>query len=139
MLISWQAAANGSYWLNIEVGGLDLTWLVDSGLVDPLDRVGFEVEPAIYDQLLWGGRFKRFQSRYYRTATGQMRKTESGLTNTQLIDPVSRQRVGPVAEVLVSRAQPGTPNRAGVVFFHRLVGLTVCWDLHQRTWSIDVP
>ena len=47
----YPAAADGRYWLGISVGGTVVSCMLDTGLVDPLHRIGFELEHAIYDQL----------------------------------------------------------------------------------------
>lgn len=121
-LVSWKAASSGHYWIDVALGNREIPWMVDSGLVDPLNRVGFELDPAIYDQLQRTNLFQRYQLRTHRDSSGRLRLTESGLATAQLVDPVTRQRVGPVVQVYVSRGRLGVASRVGVVFFHRLSG-----------------
>jgi hypothetical protein len=37
------------------------------------------------------------------------------------------------------RGAPGVPDRVGVVFFHRLHGCRVLWELDSRTWCVEYP
>jgi hypothetical protein len=113
--------------------------MVDSGLVDPLHRIGFEMDPVWYDQLKQAGQFQRFQYRDRRDASGRMVRTESGLISAQLIDPATQQPVGPVVAMYVSRGNVGIPSRVGLVFFHSLHGCNVIWDLGGRIWCIQYP
>jgi len=39
----------------------------------------------------------------------------------------------------VCRGVEGVPNRVGVVFFHRLAGCRVHWELDSRNWRVEVP
>ena len=113
--------------------------MVDSGLVDPLGLIGFELEPSVYDSLDQGGFLTQIQTRRSRNASGQYSHAKSGLTNAQLLDPVTGQPVGPSVQLYVSRGKQGLPNRVGVVFFHRLKGCRILWDLDSRTWWIEYP
>jgi hypothetical protein len=67
-----------------------------------------------------------------------MRK-EVGLVSAQLVDPLTRMRVGPVVDAYVSEGAPGLPSRLGLVFFYRLIGCQVHWDLEQRVWCVEYP
>jgi hypothetical protein len=113
--------------------------MIDLGLVDPRHDVGFELEPAVYDQLKAGGWLSRFQYRFRRDANGQISRSESGLTFTQLFDPTASQAVGPVAHLHICRGVFAVPNRVGVVFFHRLAGCKIYWELDHRTWTVEFP
>jgi hypothetical protein len=135
----WQAAADGRYWVYVALGRQELAVMVDLGLVDPTDRVGFEVEPGIYNALKQGGQLSRFTRRSRRDASGQIAWFDTGVATAQLIDPVSRQRMGPVVSVWVACGAAGVPSRVGVVFFHHLTKCEVLWELDQRTWEIRCP
>jgi hypothetical protein len=41
--------------------------------------------------------------------------------------------------VYVIRGKPGVPDRVGVVFFHRLKGCRVLWDLDAQSWCVEYP
>jgi hypothetical protein len=137
--VSWQASVTGHYWIDVAVGNQDLRWMVDTGLVDPLNRVGFDLEPSVYDQLKVSGQFQRIQYRNYHDASGGLVQRESGLITAQLIDPHSHQRLGPVVATFVARGFPGVPSRVGLVFFHGLKGCRVIWNLERKTWDIEYP
>jgi hypothetical protein len=66
-------------------------------------------------------------------------QTESGETNAQLIDPITRQPVGNPVVTWVLRGTKGVISRVGVVFFHHLTGCRVDWDLDTRNWCIEYP
>ena len=46
---TWQCSANGRYWLDVLVGSLQVSLMIDTGLVDPEQRVGIELEPHLFD------------------------------------------------------------------------------------------
>jgi hypothetical protein len=136
---SWRATADGRYWVDVELGNLNLRLMIDLGLLDPLDQVAFEVEPAIYDLLKRSGQLAQSHIRNWRNASGRSTKTEVGLIESRLIDPVNGQPVGPVVLKYVNRGTLGVPSRVGVVFFHSLSGCKVIWDLDNRMWSVEYP
>jgi len=133
----WQAAVDGRYWMGVAVGSIDLSVMVDLGMVDPLHRIGFEVEPSIYDHLQKTGQLTSFQRRSRRDSSGHSVPTESGSTTAQLLDPLSKKRIGPLVSLFVSRGTSGVPSRVGVVFFHSLIGCKVLWDLTSQSWCVD--
>jgi hypothetical protein len=135
----WPAARDGRYWIDVALGNLELPLVVDTGLSDTRHWLGFQVDPAIYDQLKRTGQFVHIDHRTWRDASGRSTRTEAGLTSAQLIDPVSRRRVGPVVRVYVNRGAPKVPNRVGLAFFHRLHGCRVLWELDSRTWCVEYP
>lgn len=137
--LSWQAAADGRYWIDVTIGGRPVRVMIDLGLVDPSYRVGFELEPAFYDDLKLSGLLSRFQFRFRRDANGEITRSESGLAVAQLVNPNTMQVVGPALELHVCRGAADIPSRVGVVFFHRLAGFTVHWDLGSRTWRMYYP
>src|SRR4051794_34236959 len=128
MVLTWHCTADGRYWIDVAVGSVDCRLMVDTGIVDPRDQVGLEIDPAIYDRLKQTGQFSHYMRRSRRDASGIVRVFEIGQTTAQLIDPVGRVRVGPVADVYVLRGAAGVPDRVGLVFFHRLTGCRVNWD-----------
>jgi hypothetical protein len=135
--LSWQAAADGRYWMDVAIGSRPVRVMIDLGLVDPAQRVGFELEPALYDELKRSRQLSRFEFRFRRDANGEITRSESGLVHSQLIDPQLSRVVGPLTNLYVCRGSPGIPNRVGVVFFHCLVGSIVYWDLSARTWRVQ--
>lgn len=135
----WPGTPDGRYWIGVCVGNLPLRVMIDLGLVDPRDLVGFELDPAAYDQLRQAGHLSRFQSRSRRDASGRVVQSESGLTTAQLICPITRQCVGPTVQLYVLRGFSCVPQRVGVAFFHRLSGCRVFRDLSGREWCIDCP
>ena len=137
--VTWRGEPDGRYWIDVLIGGESARTMVDLGLVDPLQAVGFELEPAFYDGLKHAGDLTRFQYRFRRDASGQIAGGETGRTQAQLLHPVTRQAVGPVVRLHVSRGAPGVPSRVGVAFFHALLGCQVHWDLTDRTWCIGLP
>src|SRR5438552_1086484 len=56
----WQAATDGTYWLDVALGSLELSLLIDTGFVDAHQRIGFYLEPNPYDQLRQSGAFAQF-------------------------------------------------------------------------------
>ncbi len=135
---SWQAA-RGSYQIDLIVGNRGIQAMIDLGLVDPLDLVGIELQPAVYDGLKQSGQIVRYLRRSHRVATGVRVAAESGLTTAQLVDPLSQHPIGPLVQLYVTRGAVGVQSRVGVVFFHRLSGCRVSWDLDARTWTIEYP
>jgi hypothetical protein len=131
----WHASADGRYFIDVVVGTHNLRVMVDSGLIDPLNLVGFELEPSIYDQLS----LTNTRMRLSRNAGGSYSHRASGLGSAQLVDPLSGQAIGPMVQVYISRGNPGLPNRVGAVFFHRLKGCRIIWELDTRTWCIEYP
>lgn len=44
--VSWQAAADGRYWIDVIIGEQPVQVMIDLGLVDPAHVVGFELDPG---------------------------------------------------------------------------------------------
>ena len=65
--------------------------------------------------------------------------SEAARVTAQLLDPGRTTPVGPAVQVEVMRGAPGVPSRVGVVFFHRLTGCRVVWDLGARLWCVEYP
>src|SRR5262245_9844089 len=124
----WHASTDGRYYIDVAIEGYKLRVMVDSGLIDPLNLVGFELEPSIYDQL----NLTNNRMRLSRNAGGSYSRRASGLGSAQLVDPLSGQGIGPIVQVYASRGSPGLPNRVGLAFFHRLKGCRIIWDLDIR-------
>lgn len=68
--VCWQVSPDGSYWIDVNVGAHDCAVMVDLGLVDSKNELGFVLEPASYDQLKNVGRLDHFRSRLSRDASG---------------------------------------------------------------------
>jgi hypothetical protein len=136
---SRRAAPDGRYWIDVAVGTYELLLMVDLGLTDQRNQVGLELDPVTHDRLKLAGAFSRYGRRLWRDARGRSTHTETGLTTAQLIDPVTRQRVGPAVSVYANKGFGGVPARVGVVFFHLLGGCRVIWALDTQTWTVDYP
>jgi hypothetical protein len=137
--VSWKAAANHRYWIDVTLGNRVLCVMVDVGLVDHRGQVGFEVDPVLFRELRQASQFTHILWRSRRDASARVAFSPTGLLTARLHCPVQRQPVGPAVPIYVSRGAPGVPSRVGVVFFHRLQGCRVIWDLDQRTWSVEYP
>lgn len=137
--LTWSANPAGAYWIDVAVGNLPLRLMVDTGLTDPRNAIGFALEPAIYEQLKQAQQLSHFRSRVTRDASGRYSTVETAEATAQLLDVGKVQHVGPLARLYVSRGAPGVPNRVGVSFFHHLSGCRVEWDFNARSWSIDYP
>src|SRR5438552_15517604 len=99
----WRADTDGRYHIDVVIGNYNLQVMIDSGLVDPLDLIGFELEPSIYDGLDQSGFLSQNRARWSRTASGQYSTADSGLTNAQLLDPAIGLPVGPIVQLFASR------------------------------------
>jgi hypothetical protein len=135
----WQAASDGTYWLDIAIGNLELTMLIDLGMIDPQQQLGFSVEAPVYNQLKRNGLFTHYNTSLRLDASGNISKRESGLAAAQLICPITRNRLGPTVDLFVSEGPANVPHRVGLVFFHALAGCRVQWDLSKREWCIEFP
>lgn len=135
--VSWLAAPGGAYWIDVLLGHLSVRLLVDTGLTDPRNQLGFALEPGIYDQLKQGGQLTHFRTRISRDASGRYVIAEAAETSAQLFDPGTAQQVGPAVRLFVVRGALGVPSRVGIPFFHHLKGCKVAWDLDSQRWSIE--
>jgi hypothetical protein len=138
-VVCWTIDANGRYVLDIQLGSRPLSLMIDTGLADRHDRTGFEVDPAEYDGLNRAGELSNPRRRTRFDAGGNKLVTEVAAVAAQLLDPITRQPVGPKVTVEVMRGTPGVPSRVGAVFFHRLTGCRVIWHLDTRTWCVEYP
>ena len=135
----WPADAKGRYWIDIALGSRELSLMVDSGLVDFQHQAGFSIDPFIFDRMRQSHEFVMTQRYTIQDASGRSTKGYTGLIAAQLIDPISRQRIGPVVNLFTVRGSPKVPSRVGVEFFHHLTGCRVIWDLDKRIWCIEHP
>src|SRR5262245_27924627 len=137
--VCWRAAADGRYWLDVVVAGRVMSCMLDLGLVDPHDQLGLEAEPTLYDQCHRAGQLSNLHRRPRRDASGRCVTLDCGELSVQLYDVQARQPVGPPVRLLAARSTPHLPARVGVVFFHRLTGCRVVWDLGARVWCVEYP
>jgi hypothetical protein len=128
----WPAAPDGRSWIDVALGTMPVRLMLDTGLVDPLHQVGFEVVPPLFDHLEQSGQLLAAGQRQRRDANNQVVVMRVGLLRAQLIDPIGRHRIGPAVPLSVFRGTPNVPNRIGVEFFHRLRGCRATWDLDAR-------
>lgn len=135
--ISWQATPSGAYWIDIVVGHLPLRLMVDTGLTDPRNQLGFALDPSTFDQLKQGLQLARFRTRVSRDASGRHAIVEAAETTAQLFDAETDQHAGPIVRLFVSRGMMGVPSRVGIPFFHHLKNCRVEWDLNAQAWSIE--
>jgi hypothetical protein len=113
MAMSWLAAADGRYWIDVFIDAQPLRVMIDLGRVDPRHDVRLELERTVYDQLKAGGWLTRFQNRFRRDANGRICGSESGFTSVQLFDPIASQVVGPVVAVLAEVCHCSDHDRVG--------------------------
>jgi hypothetical protein len=135
----WTIDADGRYVVDILLGSRPLGLMIDTGLADRYDRTGFEIDPGEYDRFKNAGELSNVRRRTRHDAGGHRLVTEVATIFAQLLDPRTRQPVGPKVSVEVMRGTPGVPSRVGVVFFHRLTGCRVVWELDTRTWCVEYP
>ncbi len=119
----WQAAPDGRYWIDLALAGRDLRVMIDLGLIDSLHKVAFEIDPVLYDALKQASALSQFVQRSRRDASGQLAAYDTGLLTAQVVEPITRQRIGPPVSVHAARTVARLPNRVGVVFFHRLTSM----------------
>ena len=137
--LTWSATARSDYVIDVVVSGRAASAMVDSGLVDPAQLVGFELAPAFFDQLQETGLLKELATRTRRDAGGRMSVMRVGKVSAFLAHPKTDEAAGPEVELFVARSSEGLPSRVGLAFFHRLVGCRVVWDCSARTWSVLLP
>jgi hypothetical protein len=137
--LCWQVTADGRYRIGIAVGGVATRLMLDTGLVDPKDRVGIELESFFFDRLKQAGLLSNVRPQSRRDASGRYTNQEVAEATAQLIDPATGTRVGPLARIDIMRNPWNVPARVGVVFFHRLTGCRVDWDLDKRLWCVEYP
>jgi hypothetical protein len=137
--VSWTVAANGRYWMDLIIGARRLRFMVDLGLVDPANDVGLEIDPQLFEYIEKAGGFLTQRRRTWRDASGKYQRVDSGLLVAQLFDSSLQAGVGPAVRLFATKGVANLPNRVGVVFFHKLLGCSVTWNLDQRVWRIDYP
>lgn len=135
----WQASADGIYWIDVALGGREISMMLDLGLVDAAERVGFSLEPILYDQIKQAGEFTQFFTDLRLDASGAITYRENGLLSAQLIEPITRQCMGPQVRLYAARGATNVPNRVGIAFFHQLHDCLVIWQLDSRRWCIEYP
>src|SRR5438874_12503689 len=113
--------------------------MLDTGLVDRNNQIGFEVDRAVYDALAQNGQLLSAGARVRRDASGRTHWLRVGFVTARLCDPATGVTVGPTVRCLVLRNFSSVPNRVGVAFFHRLTGCRVVWDLDARLWCVEYP
>lgn len=136
--VCWRSAS-GRYSVDVILGNSQVAVMIDSGLVDPGNRLGFELDPAVYDRLNQAGLLSHARTRQFRDASGRYSSRDAALTSAQLCNPITGQGVGPLVAIFVSRGRPAVPSRVGVAFFHHLKGCRVEWDLDRRMWCVVYP
>jgi hypothetical protein len=113
--------------------------MVDTGLVDPLGQVGFEIAPALFDGLDQSGQLLRAGRRPRSDSSGRTIRLKTGFVVARLLDPSRGAPIGPAVRCLAVRNVPGVVSRVGVVFFHRLTGCRAEWDFDNRMWCVACP
>lgn len=135
--ISWRAAPQGVYWIDVLVGDFPMCLMVDTGLCDPRNELGIALDPTVYDRLKQERKLSRIRTRVSRDASGRHAASEVAETSAQLYDVANSRPVGPAVRLFVSRGIAKVPSRVGVPFFHHLKGCTVEWNLENQRWSIQ--
>lgn len=134
----WQCSVNGRYWLDVLVGGLQVSLMIDTGLVDPEQRVGMELEPQLFDQLEQSGRLTGRALRVRKDAGGHCSPLFCAAADASLATPGSSQPLGLSVRIHVARGVEGVPSRVGLAFFHKLPECRVVWDCAAKTWEMSV-
>ena len=62
-VLTWPATFRGDYVLDVLVGGVAVTAMIDTGLVDPAQLVGFELAPTVFDRLQGADLLKQMATR----------------------------------------------------------------------------
>jgi hypothetical protein len=137
--VCWSIAPNGRYRIDLRLGSLDLLMMLDTGLVDVQRRVGFEIDPVLFDRLKQAGNLTLFRQRKRKDASGGWLVSEVAQIIARMLDPTSRVPIGPITQLDVMRGVAGVPSRVGVEFFHHLTGCRVIWDLDARQWCVECP
>jgi hypothetical protein len=91
----WPSAVDGRYWIDVVLAGHDVRAMIDLGLIDPLHQVAFELDPVLYDALHQAGVLSQFAKRTRRDASGQLSQYNTGRVTAQLLEPLTRQPIGP--------------------------------------------
>ncbi len=102
--LTWLATARGDYVIDVVIGGLASSAMVDSGLVDPAQLVGFELAPALFDQLQEAGLLKELATRTRRDAGGRMSVMRVGKVSAFLARPKTAEVAGPEVDLFVARS-----------------------------------
>ena len=135
----WPAATDGRYFVDVALGTMPCRLMSDTGLVDPIGQVGFEIDPALFDVLEQSGQLLRAGRRPRSDSSGRTILLKTGFVVARLLDPSSGSPIGPAVRCLAVRNVPGVVSRVGVIFFHRLTGCRVDWDLDARLWCVECP
>lgn len=138
-LVCWDHRADGWFVIDLLVAGQVHGCRVDTGLVDRSGDMGLELNPVFYDGCLRANRLTPMQRRERRDASGRRIVKDCGIVQAQLFDTTLGIGVGPAVKLLAMRGDSGLDSRVGVVFFHRLAGCRVDWDLSARRWCVQYP
>jgi hypothetical protein len=137
--ICWPAAANGRYILDIALVTMPCRLMLDTGLVDRMNLVAFELDPTLFDVLDQSGQLLAAGSRFRFDSSGRRVALKAGFVAARLFDPATGSAVGPTVRCLALRNFPGVVSRVGVTFFHRLTGCRADWDFDNRLWCVECP
>jgi hypothetical protein len=113
--------------------------MIDTGLTDTAGQVAFDLHPALFDLLDQSGRLLAAGIRRRRDASGRNVRLRAAFVAAELLDPTTGVSVGPRIQCMAVRNYANAPSRVGVVFFHRLTGCRVVWELDTRTWCVEYP
>jgi hypothetical protein len=130
--VCWPAAPDGSYWLDIALGAKPTSLMLDTGLIDRMGQVAFDLDPVTFDTLGQSGQLLAAGFRSRRDSSGRRIRLPVGFVAAQLLAPATGTPVGPPVRCLAARNFPGVQSRVGVVFFHGLTGCRVVWNLDAR-------
>src|SRR5438034_1059918 len=93
--VCWRATSDGRYVLDIALGTMPCRLMLDTGLVDPIDQVGFEIDPALFDVLEQSGQLLRARRRPRTDSSGRTVWLTTGFVVARLLDPTSGSPIGP--------------------------------------------
>ena len=136
-VLTWPAV-QGHYSIDVTIGGIAVSAMVDTGLIDPMQQVGFELPPDLFERLVHSNLLRDITSRTRRDASGRKTQMYVGTAEVRLTSPETAIPVGPEIVVSVARSFVGLPARVGLEFFHQLPGCQVLWDCVAQLWTVSL-
>ena len=137
-VLTWPAV-RGHYSIDVVIGGIPVSAMVDTGLIDSMRQVGFELPPDLFDRLVQSNSLQEITSRTRRDASGRKTQMYVGQAEVRLTSPGTTIPVGAAVQVSVARSFAGLPARVGLEFFHRLSGCQVLWNCVAQMWTVSLP
>ena len=127
----WKAR-NGEFYIGLNIGGIALDMLLDTGFSHPRCEVGIGLEALIYDRLKRNGKIDNEKTYQRILANGSTDIVVTGEVEAQLI--CAGHIFGPKVKV---RARKGTYNSVGYCFFKTLKGCRLIWEFEEDEICIE--